>query len=516
MQHPDSATRDGIVSTLPKPWEEEESFHDVLYEWMQRAPWLLLSGGLHFVLFLIVAAIPWSVFEPSEEQHIIAELLPPPPEEPVEEEPEEPEELLPEETEDLPIIEEFTSSESLNPSDDISDPDRVTKFVSQNPFDNVGTNGVIGIGGGAAGGGRGFGGSGRPKGGSPHTEVAVREGLQWLADHQDENGSWDSDEFMLHDPADDRTTGPGDPNHDVGLTGLALLAFLGDGHSLQRGVHKKVVARAASYLASQQDGETGLLGEAIGHSYIYDHALATLSLCEIYRIDGSIAVKLRAQKAIDFLSRHRQPYGVWGYQPPPSGTEDTSVTGWALFAMKSAQDGGLKVDVEAFAATLRWLDEITDPGTGRVGYTERGSRSSRVPGINDQFAPERGEALTAVGLLCRFFLGETPGASPIMRTQADLLAKRLPRWDPEAGDCDMYYWYYGSYAMFQMGGRHWKEWNKALKGAVVDSRRTDGSARGSWDPAGPWGPQGGRVYATATMVLSLEVYYRYARLTGAR
>ena len=40
--------------------------------------------------------------------------------------------------------------------------------------------------------------------------------------------------------------------------------------------------------------------------------------------------------------------------------------------------------------------------------------------------------------------------------------------------------------------------------------------QGSWDPNGPWGYAGGRVYSTALMVLCLEVYFRYARVTGAR
>ena len=57
-----------------------------------------------------------------------------------------------------------------------------------------------------------------------------------------------------------------------------------------------------------------------------------------------------------------------------------------------------------------------------------------------------------------------------------------------------------------MGGRHWKAWNKALKPAVVDSQRRDGDFMGSWDPAGPWGFEGGRVYSTALMALCLEVY----------
>ena len=38
---------------------------------------------------------------------------------------------------------------------------------------------------------------------------------------------------------------------------------------------------------------------------------------------------------------------------------------------------------------------------------------------------------------------------------------------------------------------------------------------GSWDPAvDKWGSIGGRVYATAINVLTLEVYYRYPRAIG--
>ncbi len=103
-----------------------------------------------------------------------------------------------------------------------------------------------------------------------------------------------------------------------------------------------------------------------------------------------------------------------------------------------------------------------------------------------------------------------------MAKHADLMLKTLPEWDPDGFGCDMYYWYYGSYAMFQMGGRHWSAWNKALKPAVLDSQRKDGSFKGSWDPVGPWGYSGGRVYSTASMVLCLEVYFRYAQVLGAR
>ena len=141
-----------------------------------------------------------------------------------------------------------------------------------------------------------------------------------------------------------------------------------------------------------------------------------------------------------------------------------------------------------------------------------------MTGMNDQYPAENGEALTAVALLCRFFLGQNPDDNPVMKDHAELLLRDLPEWDGKDGYTnDMYYWYYGSYAMFQMGGKKGGEgyWKKSLETAVLRSQRKDGSSKGSWDPNGPWGYAGGRVYSTATMVLCLEAYYRYARVLGA-
>jgi hypothetical protein len=344
----------------------------------------------------------------------------------------------------------------------------------------------------------------------------VNAALDWLAAHQDANGGWDADGFMKHDPAGDRTDGPGYANHDIGVTGLALLAFLGNGHTMTRGTHKEVVRRGIRWLTREQDRESGLFGEEIGHAFLYDHAIATLAMCETYYLDKSTVLKAKVQRAMNYISRARNPYGVWGYSVPPDGTNDTSVTGWMVLAMKSAEDAGLRVDREAFTAAAQWFDEMTDPGTGRVGYREVGSASSRVSGMNDHFPVEKGEALTSVALLCRFFLGQDPATEPVMSQHADLILGALPRWDPEGFGCDMYHWYYGSYAMFQMGGEHWRRWRKAMEPAVIKSQRKDGAARGSWDPVGPWGEPGGRIYATATMALCLEAYYRYGRILGGR
>ena len=67
--------------------------------------------------------------------------------------------------------------------------------------------------------------------------------------------------------------------------------------------------------------------------------------------------------------------------------------------------------------------------------------------------------------------------------------------------------------MHQLAGKGWVKWNWALKKALLPHQVTEGCARGSWDPDGPWGTQGGRVYSTALCTLMLQNYYRFAKIS---
>ena len=511
-----------IETTLPKSWEEEVTFNDILYDWMSRAPWLAISAAAHVVIFMIMTIIPWSLIFSEEETEIQAQIQQAPEqifEDPPEEEPEEIEE---EEPTEEPVLMDAEVSDHNETDDDMDfesmegDPD----FLSDSPFDDKAFNDVIGIGGGAGGkfGGR-FGGRKnlRARGGAG-TEQALKDGLEWLRLHQALDGSWDCDDFMSNNSLGRTSEAdmPGESLHDVGMTGLALLAFMGDGNTTRSGQYKEQVTKGVKWLRENQDPDNGLLGEKIGHSYMYNHGIATLALTEAYYFSKNPLLRGTAQKAINYVTTARNPYGAWRYDSPPIGDNDTSVTGWMIFALKSAEEGGLKIDSEAYVGAMSWFDEVTDPATGRTGYDTIGSPSSRIDGINDHFPTEKGEGMTAVALLCRFFLGQDPGKDDIMVKSADLMRKTLPEWDPDGFGCDMYYWYYGSYAMYQMGGKHWKSWNEALKKAILPSQRKDGDFKGSWDPVGPWGFSGGRVYSTALGVLCLEVYFRYAKVLGAR
>ncbi|MCZ6596412.1 MAG: hypothetical protein O7B99_02110, partial [Planctomycetota bacterium] len=275
------------------------------------------------------------------------------------------------------------------------------------------------------------------------------------------------------------------------------------------------VLRGVRYLIGRQDPDSGRIGAVDSWNFVTEHALATQVLAEAAYSSRSPAVHRAAQKATTYLLRARNPYAAWRYEVPPTGDNDTMVTGAIALALATARDVGLTVDATAFEGALAWIDEVTDPATGRIGYDAMGSWDARYD-FNTRFLPEKGEAMTALGLLCRLFLGQDPKDHPIMEKHADLLRRTPPTWDPEGFGCDMISWYYGTYAMFQMGGSHWKNWNQAMKKAVLESQRKDGHHAGSWDPVGPWGGVGGRVYATALMSLCLEVYFRYAKVLGAR
>ena len=93
--------------------------------------------------------------------------------------------------------------------------------------------------------------------------------LRWLARHQEADGSWRAGQFGLRCTGE-ACKGTGDLEHDVGVTGLALLAFVRAGCTPE----SKEISRAVRWLLRTQDVD-GCFGSRFPR-YMYGHAVATV------------------------------------------------------------------------------------------------------------------------------------------------------------------------------------------------------------------------------------------------
>ncbi len=328
-------------------------------------------------------------------------------------------------------------------------------------------------------------------GGSRQTEESVAAALAWLAANQHADGRWDADHFgagretrvLGHDR---RRAGS---EADTGITGLALLALLGSGDSHLAGIYRANVQRGLEYLMRVQAADGNLAGEASLYARMYCHGIATLAMSEAMALTGDQRLEPYVTRAIHYTVEAQHPVtGGWRYQPGDPG--DMSQFGWQVMALKSAELAGIQIPGKTRGGMLRFLNDVSSGTYNGLASYRRGERVSPV--------------MTAEALACRYFLGRQ-GDIGAIREAAEFVSDR----PPTAGKADLYYWYYGTLALFQAQGPEWESWNRSLQRQLLARQRGDGGLAGSWDPDTMWGGYGGRVYSTAMATLCLEVYYRY-------
>ncbi|MHC4916926.1 MAG: prenyltransferase/squalene oxidase repeat-containing protein, partial [Planctomycetota bacterium] len=415
--------------------------------------------------------------------------------------------------EEAPMEEQFQTDNDMDTNTARGHEDAISDI----PLGGTGVVGSMGVGGGGMAGCFGYrDGGGRKRaigrfGGSPATESAVEAALRWLKRHQESDGHWDVEKWEGGRPVRGSVLGSSrDKGHDISITGLATLAFLGAGYTHKAGKFKDTVRRAVNWLASKQlpsgaFGHEGYRGSPHNGLQIYDHAIGTLALAEAYGMSRDPVLREPAQKGVDNLLKLQAPYGAWQH----GGIKSISVTGWVIMALKSAKIAGLKVDSSGFQGAANWIEKCHEKSQPRV---IRYSPETRA-----HFGKTYGT--TAMGMVCKQFMG-TPNSDATLQKNADFILEEVPRWEAtvtaKASPQWPYYWYYGTLAMFQMGGARWQQWNVAMKKTLLPNQRKggpmDGSAQdvdGSWDCEMGFGLTGGRAYTTAVNALSLEVYYRY-------
>ncbi len=345
-------------------------------------------------------------------------------------------------------------------------------------------------------------------GGGIETERAVAAGLAYLAGIQHEEGYWGETRDFHEKYGDVR----------VGKTGLALLAFLGAGHTSESETeHSSVAERAIRFLLETQQESSGHFGE----SSAYDHGIATYALAEAFAMTKDERLRAPISRALEEILRHQSQeqdprfFGGWGYYFSDGHVwnEDpwprVSVSAWQVMALESANLGGFDVPGSAFEDARAFLLRSWDPRREAFRYSHDPSRlSSGYPIL---------PASTPAAVFALSLLGVDAGGQELARARRFIL-ERSPDGYRYTGDDDfvhrargnLYFWYYATLALFRAGGVEWERWNAAMKETLLPAQEEDGS----WQPIDIYCEYAGddeheRAYSTAMCVLTLEIYYRY-------
>ena len=265
--------------------------------------------------------------------------------------------------------------------------------------------------------------------------------LEWLKAHQMGNGGWNFN-HTIGNGHTEPTTGAGSAKSTTGSTAMALLPFLGAGHTHRAGDYKAEVSRGLSYLGKQMKPNGDLRGLETG-SNMYSHGLATMAICEAYAMTKDHNLAAPAKSAIAFIATAQDKKGGgWRYTPGSPG--DTSVFGWQYTSLKTAKWAGLEVGPNTLGGANNFLLHVSSENGSKYGYTASGG----------------GYSTTAIGLLSRIYMGWTRD-NPSLAKGVEYVARVGPRRGKA------YYNYYATQLLYQWGGDPWKTWNQEMRDSLV-------------------------------------------------
>jgi hypothetical protein len=329
-------------------------------------------------------------------------------------------------------------------------------------------------------------------GGNAQSEAAVEAALKWIINHQLPDGTWSFDHTQSPSCAGN-CSHPGKYKDRAGATAMALLPMLGRGYTHKEGPYKKQFEAGVTFLATQSMKQNGaVFQKGVGSHPLYVQGLAGIVLSESYAMTQDRRLAAPAQLALNYIMEAQDPVGGgWRYQPKQPG--DTSAVGWQLMALKSGHMAFLKVNPLTIKKAVEFLNHTQADGGASYGYAD----------------PGNGYGTSAVGLLCRMYLGWKKDNPALQRGVA-----RLAKAGPNA---DLYYDYYATQILHHMEGDAWVAWNAKMRDMLVNSQQKNGHAAGSWFEGFDkgHGPEyGGRLYCTSLATMILEVYYRHLPLYG--
>lgn len=326
---------------------------------------------------------------------------------------------------------------------------------------------------------------------------AAERGLLYLAEQQNEDGSWDAD--VGYKLEEGYRVWNRDAAH-VGVTALAGMAFLAGGHVPGRGKYGTVVDKTVDYLLKQvhQDGYI-----TANETRMYSHAFSTLFLAEVYGMTQRDDLRPALQKAIDLIVASQNEQGGWRYQPHVADA-DMSVAACQVLALRSARNIGIQVPVST-------IDDA-------VSYVRKSAVREDDPDWSIHMQARPGDFRYQPDLQSRATFPLTAAGITILHgagvyADADI-EKGIKRMESQLGNFTTrfgkrvdghYYFYYGHYYAVQafhiVGGKSYRDYLRVVQAELLSMQRENGS----WpNRTGP-----GTNYGTATACLILQIPKEY-------
>jgi Squalene-hopene cyclase C-terminal domain len=292
---------------------------------------------------------------------------------------------------------------------------------------------------------------------TPEARKWIRKGLSFLASRQNIDGSWDTEY-----------------RRNTGVISVALLAFLASGNPPGRGEYGVASAKGLNWLLKQAK-PSGMIVCQSSHGPMYEHALSTLYLAEVWGQTRRPEVKDKLKRAVNLIVNAQNKNGQWSYQPIPHGG-DLSVTIMQVMALRAAHDAGIAVPKKTIDRAIGFVRRCHNKDGG---YNYQGRGPSSV-------------ALTAAGACSLQFAGDY-SAKQVQDGLEYLLKKQKGGFG--------HYWYtsyYAVHAFYFAGGDYWKRWYPESRSQIL--KKLKRYRNGSHD---------GRILDTGWAVMCLSLPHRY-------
>lgn len=323
---------------------------------------------------------------------------------------------------------------------------------------------------------------------------AVERGLAYLALTQDRRtGGWNQDVgFKFNDRYE--ITVANRPH--VGVSALALMAFLAGGHVPGRGQYGDVVARGTDFILEAVDTDTGFI--SANETRMYSHAFACLYLAEIFGMTHRSDVQRKLQQAIDLTVETQNKQGSWRYRPYAPDS-DMSIGVCQLMALRAARNIGIHVPRQTIERAYDYIRKSAYPRRHR----SYGAFKYQI----DQVQTRTSFALAAAGVASLLHAGYYE--DDMIQPGIDWLRRHLQRGLRNQERYPTYFYWYGHYycaqVMFIASDKDPKLWDEFYWPLISRDLLERQKPSGAWEN----NPGPGDVYGTAVACIMLQIPYEF-------